>query len=120
MVEMTLFLLTIDFYFNIRRYRPGKGEGNKKTEICTVCCKTKNLCQTCILDMQFGLPSQIRDAVLQSSTTEHTVANYLLGSSSDSDPTAEYNVQQAMVAMENGTCNASSIDNIQHTPSMCC
>ena len=36
----------------------------KKTEICTVCAKAKNVCQTCLLDLQFGLPTQVRDTVL--------------------------------------------------------
>lgn len=50
--------------FTIFRWRPGRGEGYRKTEVCQTCSKIKNLCQTCILDLQFGLPSQLRDAVL--------------------------------------------------------
>jgi len=36
----------------------------KKTEICQTCAKAKNVCQTCLLDLQFGLPTQVRDTVL--------------------------------------------------------
>jgi pre-mRNA-splicing factor RBM22/SLT11 len=36
----------------------------KKTEICTTCAKLKNVCQTCLLDLQFGLPVQVRDTAL--------------------------------------------------------
>lgn len=50
--------------FTVFKWRPGRGEGFKKTEVCQFCSKAKNLCQTCILDLQCGLPSQLRDAVL--------------------------------------------------------
>jgi pre-mRNA-splicing factor RBM22/SLT11 len=40
--------------FTIFKWRPGRGEGYRKTEVCQVCAKIKNLCQTCILDLQFG------------------------------------------------------------------
>lgn len=36
----------------------------KKTEVCQTCAKAKNVCQTCLLDLQFGLPTQVRDTVL--------------------------------------------------------
>lgn len=36
----------------------------KKTEICQTCAKLKNVCQTCILDLQYNLPVQVRDKVL--------------------------------------------------------
>jgi len=40
---------------------------NTKTEICSACAQSKNLCRVCIKDLKFGLPSQLRDAVLSSS-----------------------------------------------------
>ena len=58
----------------------------KKTEICQTCAKVKNVCQTCsalifffrqifqqshfyffllVLDLQYGLPVQVRDEILE-------------------------------------------------------
>ena len=34
----------------------------KSTIICQTCCKVKNVCQTCLFDLEFGLPVQVRDA----------------------------------------------------------
>lgn len=36
----------------------------KKTEICQTCAKIRNVCQTCLLDLQYGLPTQVRDTAL--------------------------------------------------------
>lgn len=36
----------------------------KKTEICQTCSKLKNICQTCLLDLEYGLPVQLRDQAL--------------------------------------------------------
>ncbi|KAH0446010.1 hypothetical protein IEQ34_025155 [Dendrobium chrysotoxum] len=50
--------------FTVFRWNPGAGMRTKKTEICTTCAKVKNVCQTCVLDLQFGLPVQVRDTAL--------------------------------------------------------
>jgi len=36
----------------------------KKTEICQTCSKIKNVCQTCLLDLEYGLPIEVRDKAL--------------------------------------------------------
>ena len=51
--------------FSTFRWMPGKGARFKKTEICQTCAKLKNVCQTCLLDLEYGLPVQVRDHALQ-------------------------------------------------------
>ena len=50
--------------FTVFRWRPGRDARYKKTEICQTCCKLKNVCQVCILDLEYGLPVQVRDTAL--------------------------------------------------------
>ena len=37
----------------------------KKTEVCQTCAKLKNVCQTCLLDLEYGLPVQVRDSAMK-------------------------------------------------------
>ncbi|XP_077125936.1 pre-mRNA-splicing factor RBM22 isoform X2 [Ranitomeya variabilis] len=48
--------------FTVFRWCPGVRMRFKKTEVCQTCSKLKNVCQTCLLDLEFGLPIQVRDA----------------------------------------------------------
>lgn len=50
--------------FTTFRWCPGAKMRYKKTEICTICARAKNICQTCLLDLQYGLPVQVRDEIL--------------------------------------------------------
>lgn len=53
------------------------------------------MCQTCILDLQFGLPSQLRDAVL-ARADDGTVAE------PESDANKEYHNQQHVMRLDSG------------------
>eukprot|EP01101_Sappina_pedata_P008712 TRINITY_DN4889_c0_g1_i1.p1 TRINITY_DN4889_c0_g1~~TRINITY_DN4889_c0_g1_i1.p1 ORF type:complete len:379 (+),score=99.74 TRINITY_DN4889_c0_g1_i1:46-1182(+) len=50
--------------FTVFRWKPGTGARFKKTEVCQTCSKMKNVCQVCILDLEYGLPVQVRDSAL--------------------------------------------------------
>lgn len=51
--------------FTVFRWCPGTRMRFKKTEVCQTCSKLKNVCQTCLLDLEYGLPIQVRDAALR-------------------------------------------------------
>jgi pre-mRNA-splicing factor RBM22/SLT11 len=50
--------------FTVFRWKAGTKGRFKKTEICQTCAKLKNVCQTCLLDLTFNLPVQVRDSAL--------------------------------------------------------
>jgi pre-mRNA-splicing factor RBM22/SLT11 len=53
--------------FHVFRWRNGSGSAQTsycQTQVCNTCAKLKNCCQACILDLEFGLPTHIRDAGL--------------------------------------------------------
>eukprot|EP00823_Brevimastigomonas_motovehiculus_P004791 TRINITY_DN3276_c0_g1_i1.p1 TRINITY_DN3276_c0_g1~~TRINITY_DN3276_c0_g1_i1.p1 ORF type:complete len:426 (+),score=139.33 TRINITY_DN3276_c0_g1_i1:63-1340(+) len=85
--------------FTVYRWKPGKSARFKKTEICPTCAKVKNVCQTCILDLQFGLPVQVRDTALDDSqkvdlpkdeTNRHYFLENLEKKADLADPTSSY------------------------------
>ncbi|KAK3089452.1 hypothetical protein FSP39_003727 [Pinctada imbricata] len=51
--------------FTVFRWNPGARMRFKKTEVCQTCSKLKNVCQTCLLDLEYGLPVQVRDHALK-------------------------------------------------------
>eukprot|EP01119_Soliformovum_irregulare_P008324 TRINITY_DN21452_c0_g1_i1.p1 TRINITY_DN21452_c0_g1~~TRINITY_DN21452_c0_g1_i1.p1 ORF type:complete len:362 (+),score=73.45 TRINITY_DN21452_c0_g1_i1:122-1087(+) len=61
--------------FTVFRWKPGTNARYKKTEICQTCAKVKNVCQTCLLDLEFGLPVQVRDQALGQDSAQITVSD---------------------------------------------
>jgi len=56
--------------FTIFRWRPGSDARYKKTEVCQTCSKAKNVCQVCLLDLEYGLPVQVRDKAMGQESTQ--------------------------------------------------
>ena len=52
--------------FTVFRWKPGADARFKKTVVCKEVALAKNVCQVCLLDLEFGVPVQVRDAVLNS------------------------------------------------------
>ncbi|KAF9227657.1 hypothetical protein BS17DRAFT_774111 [Gyrodon lividus] len=78
--------------FTIFRWNPGSGARYKATVICQTCAKVKNVCQTCLLDLEYGLPTQVRDTALAIQSEAPT-----------SDINREYYAQNMESKMEDGT-----------------
>ncbi|CAE8589755.1 unnamed protein product [Polarella glacialis] len=51
--------------FTIFRWKAGTMGRYKATIICQSCAKVKNVCQTCLFDLEYGLPVQVRDKYLE-------------------------------------------------------
>lgn len=83
--------------FTVFRWNPGAKMRFKKTEVCQTCAKIKNICQTCLLDLEYGLPVQVRDEVLKIKDELPT-----------SDVNREFYLQQmdAQLAKTDGTVSA--------------
>ena len=50
--------------FTVFAWQAGTRGRLKKVEICRTCARSKNVCQVCIYDLQYGLPVQVRDRIL--------------------------------------------------------
>mmetsp|Transcript_29226 Transcript_29226/g.64686 ORF Transcript_29226/g.64686 Transcript_29226/m.64686 type:complete len:459 (-) Transcript_29226:408-1784(-) len=80
--------------YTVFRWRPGNEARYKKTVICQEVAKAKNVCQVCLLDLDYNLPVQVRD--------------YALGIQNDDEPESavgkEYKLQREI---KEGTLDSS-------------
>lgn len=51
--------------FTIFRWKAGTHGRYKATVVCQSCARVKNVCQTCLFDLEFGLPVEVRDKYLE-------------------------------------------------------
>lgn len=80
--------------FRSHSWRPGgHGMRAKKTEICQTCARTKNVCQTCVLDLVYNLPVAVRDLAIPAGDRQAT-------SAPRSAATREYAAAQADRALD--------------------
>lgn len=63
--------------FKTYRWLPEVGARYRKTEICHSCARIKNICQTCLLDLEYGLQAHIRDAMIMEGAVPLGDANRL-------------------------------------------
>ncbi|KAJ7063402.1 hypothetical protein C8F01DRAFT_1132880 [Mycena amicta] len=78
--------------FTVFRWNPGAGMRFKTTVVCQTCAKVKNVCQTCLLDLEYGLPTQVRDMALGVTNEAPT-----------SDINREYYAQNMEAKLQGGT-----------------
>ncbi|ROT41587.1 hypothetical protein SODALDRAFT_292415 [Sodiomyces alkalinus F11] len=78
--------------FTVFSWNADRAHGRKKrTNICLTCARLKNCCQTCMLDLSFGLPLMVRDAALK-----------MVAPGPSSDINREYFAQNHEQAIEEG------------------
>jgi pre-mRNA-splicing factor RBM22/SLT11 len=91
--------------FQTFRWNPaGAGMRYKNTEICQTCARVKNVCQTCLLDLSYGLPVQVRDAGMAAADRQVVVVP-------SSDTMRQYAAAQA-----DRSIAAGAVDAVYDTP----
>ncbi|KAI6086528.1 hypothetical protein F4821DRAFT_128748 [Hypoxylon rubiginosum] len=79
--------------YTVFSWSADRAHGRKKrTNVCLTCARMKNCCQCCMLDLQFGLPIQLRDAALK-----------MVAPGPQSEINREYFAQNNEKALEEGT-----------------
>ena len=87
--------------FTCFRWKAGNKGRFKSTIVCQLCARMKNVCQCCLLDLEFGLPVQLRDKYL--AENEHV-------SMPTSRAGIDYQVQQNALALASSATGALAIE----------
>jgi pre-mRNA-splicing factor RBM22/SLT11 len=77
--------------FTFFRWKANRTSKLKVTNICLTCARLKNCCQSCMLDLSFGLPLSVRDAALK-----------MVAPGPQSDVNREYYAQNHEKELEDG------------------
>jgi pre-mRNA-splicing factor RBM22/SLT11 len=86
------------------QWKRAKTSGLMKTEICPICATMKNLCQSCVLDLEFHLPSYVRDSILpENDDRVDTSSGAQIGKSAVANT---YNAEQAEKMITEGGINS--------------
>ncbi|KAK9864507.1 hypothetical protein WJX84_009809 [Apatococcus fuscideae] len=56
--------------YTVFRWKPGTEARYKKTIVCQEVAKAKNVCQVCLLDLEYNLPVQVRDSATGEDTDQ--------------------------------------------------
>lgn len=95
--------------FTVFAWQAGTKGRWKKVEICQNCAKTKNVCQVCIFDLQYGLPVKLRDKIIRESGGGGSSNAVVVPPQSDAN--LSWFTQSQARAIENGT-HAAAHSNI--------
>lgn len=80
--------------FTTFRWKAGSKGRFKSTVVCQMCARMKNVCQCCLLDLEFGLPVQVRDKYLADSGATSSMPMSRVG--------IDYQIQQQAQALTGG------------------
>ena len=94
--------------FTVFRWRPGTEARYKKTVVCKEIALAKNVCQVCLLDLDYGIPVQARDAARGGDAARNETARR----GAKSHVNIEYQTEQIARRIANGedvTAEASGL-----------
>jgi pre-mRNA-splicing factor RBM22/SLT11 len=98
--------------FTVFAWQAGTKGRLKRVEICKVCAQTKNVCQVCIYDLQYGLPVKVRDRILRESGSAAAASSAVAAVPQSNANRAWYYAQQQRAITQGNT--STSINAIAH------